>query len=404
MSKGRDLKPHIGIFGRRNNGKSSLINLLVGQDVAIVSELAGTTTDPVRKSIEIFGIGPVIMVDTAGIDDQGELGQKRIDKTMQVIKTIDCAILVIADNNLGSYEWQLIDKFNSFDLPFIIIHNKADLTTLTTLTIEKIHEVVKVPVIDFSIINPQNIEIVIDELKKAIPDTAYTYKSLLGDLVQEKDYVLLVTPIDSEAPEGRMILPQDMAIRDVLNNNCVCIVLRETELRHFFDTSNIKPKLMVTDSQAFGMVKDIVPQDIPLTSFSILFSRLKGDFDNFILGAEKISQLKDGDKVLIMESCTHHVSCNDIGRYKLPLWLKKFTGRDLQITNISGMTNLPDNIKDYSLLVQCGGCMFTRKQLLNRLKPFIDNSVSITNYGMAIAYMNGIFKRALQPFFQNQSE
>jgi [FeFe] hydrogenase H-cluster maturation GTPase HydF len=238
----------------------------------------------------------------------------------------------------------------------------------------------------------------VESLKKTIPQTAYVSKSLLGDIVNENDYVVLVTPIDSEAPEGRMILPQMMAVRDVLDNHCICIVLRETELKHFFDTCNIKPKLVVTDSQAFGKVKDMVPEDVMLTGFSIVFSRMKGDFENFIKGAEKISYLKDGDKVIIMESCTHRVSCEDIGRYKLPRWIKEFTGKKLDFTIVSGMSELPENLSDYVLLVQCGGCMFTRKQILNRLKPFTDEGVSITNYGMAIAYMNGIFTRALQPF------
>jgi [FeFe] hydrogenase H-cluster maturation GTPase HydF len=398
MSKGRDLKPHIGIFGRRNNGKSSFINVLVGQEVAIVSEQAGTTTDPVKKSIEIFGIGPVIMVDTAGIDDSGELGKKRIEKTMQVLKTIDCAVLILAENTFGSYETELIREFNNLDIPFILIHNKSDMEKVSKEVCDDIINYTKNEVINFSTLHPHNMDYVVESLKNTIPQTAYVSKSLLGDIVNENDYVVLVTPIDSEAPEGRMILPQMMAVRDVLDNHCICIVLRETELKHFFETCNIKPKLVVTDSQAFGKVKDMVPEDIMLTGFSIVFSRMKGDFENFIKGAQKISELKDGDKVIIMESCTHRVSCEDIGRFKLPRWIKEFTKKELDFTIISGMSELPENLSDYSLLVQCGGCMFTRKQILNRLKPFTDNGVSITNYGMAIAYMNGIFTRALQPF------
>lgn len=402
MNKGRDLKPHIGIFGRRNNGKSSFINTLVGQDVAIVSEEAGTTTDPVRKSIEIFGIGPVIMVDTAGIDDTGELGKKRIQKTLQVLKTIDCAILILADNLFGSYELELIGQFRQYDLPFIIVHNKSDLAVLKEETILAIKEQCHCDIIDFSVLSPVNMEEVILSLKKAIPESSYMIRSLLGDLVSPLDYVLLVTPVDSEAPEGRMILPQDMAIRDVLNNHCICITLTEKELGHFFNTSGIIPKLVVTDSQAFGYVKKIVPESIPLTSFSILFSRLKGDFESFIRGAQTISELQDGDHVMIMESCTHRVSCEDIGRYKLPNWLEKFTEKKLHFTVVSGMTEIPGDITCYKLLIQCGGCMFTRKQLMNRLKPFTDKGISITNYGMAIAYMNGILKRALQPLFSEQ--
>lgn len=400
MSKGRDQKPHIGIFGRRNKGKSSFINVLVGQEVSIVSEQAGTTTDPVRKSIEIFGIGPAIIVDTAGIDDTGELGEKRIQKTQQVLKTIDCAVLIIAENQFGPYEIQLLSDFAKQEVPFIIVHNKSDLQPLTADKREEIAYYANVDIINFSARIPKNLETVITSLKKTIPETAYVSRSLLGDLVNEKNYVVLVTPIDSEAPEGRMILPEQKAIRDVLDNHCICIVVRETELKYFLETSGIRPGLVVTDSQAFGLVKDIVPEDIPLTSFSILFSRMKGDFDAYIKGAEKISKLKDGDKVMIMESCTHHISCEDIGRTKLPAWLEKFTNRKLNFTIISGMTDVPENLNEYELMIQCGGCMFTRKQILNRLKPFTDNEVSITNYGMAIAYMNGIFTRALQPFFQ----
>jgi len=400
MNRGRDQKPHIGIFGRRNKGKSSFINVLVGQEVSIVSEQAGTTTDPVRKSIEIFGIGPVIMVDTAGIDDTGELGEKRIQKTLQILNTIDCAVLIIAENQFGPYEVQLLSDFKKHDVPFLIVHNKSDLHPLNADKREEIAYYANCDIIDFSARTPKNIEAVVASLKKTIPETSYVNRSMLGDIINERDYVVLVTPIDSEAPEGRMILPEQMAIRDVLDNHCICIVLRETELKHFFETSGIRPSLVVTDSQAFGFVKDIVPEDIPLTSFSIVFSRMKGDFDNYIKGAEKISKLQDGDKVMIMESCTHHVSCEDIGRVKLPAWLEKFTGKKLNFTIISGMTDVPENLNDYKLMIQCGGCMFTRKQILNRLKPFTDNEVSITNYGMAIAYMNGIFTRALQPFFQ----
>ncbi|HNZ42845.1 MAG TPA: [FeFe] hydrogenase H-cluster maturation GTPase HydF [Bacteroidales bacterium] len=400
MSKGRDLKPQIGIFGRRNNGKSSLINLLVGQEVAIVSEQPGTTTDPVRKSIEIFGIGPVIMVDTAGIDDAGSLGSKRIEKSLQVIKTIDCAVLVITENFFGQPEVKLIEDFNRYNIPFIVVHNKSDLQALSAATRELVQKYTKQDIIEFSTLKPDNLEVLVSALKNAIPESAYLSRSLVGDIINEGDYVLLVTPIDSEAPEGRMILPQQMAIRDVLDNNCVCIVLKETELQHFFKTSCIKPVLVITDSQVFGTVKELVPEDIPLTSFSIIFSRLKGDFENYVNGTQTISSLNDGDRILILESCTHHVSCDDIGRVKIPMWLSKFTGKKLYFSNVSGLDALPENFKDYKLVIQCGGCMVTRKQILNRLKPFTENSVSITNYGMAIAFMNGIFTRALQPFFK----
>lgn len=398
MNKGKDLKPHIGIFGRRNNGKSSFINVMTGQDVAIVSEHPGTTTDPVKKSVEIFGIGPVIMIDTAGIDDTGDLGEKRINKSLQALKTVDCGVLLIAGNRFGSHEKKLIIEFKKSDIPFVVVHNKCDVEPLSDETRKEIAAQTDALIVEFSARTKKGFEDVVDAMKNSIPDKSYMIKSLMGDIINEGDYILLVTPIDSEAPEGRMILPQQMAIRDVLDNNAICIVLRETELERFFKTSCIRPALVVTDSQAFGFVKSIVPEDIPLTSFSIVFSRMKGDFENFVKGTRTISELQDGDKILILESCTHHVSCDDIGRVKIPMWISKFTGKKLYFTIISGLGDLPENCKDYKLVIQCGGCMVTRKQVLNRLKPFSEKEVSITNYGMAIAYLNGIFERALQPF------
>jgi [FeFe] hydrogenase H-cluster maturation GTPase HydF len=340
------------------------------------------------------------MLDTAGIDDVGELGKKRIEKTLQALKTIDCAVLVIANNKFGQPELQLINEFNQYNIPFVIVHNKSDINPLLTSTQELVQKHTKQDIIEFSTKKADNIDVIVTALKNAIPESTYMSRSLIGDIINDGDYVLMVTPIDSEAPEGRMILPQQMAIRDVLDNNCVCIVLKETELQHFFETSNIKPALVVTDSQVFGTVKDLVPENIPLTSFSIVFSRLKGDFENYVKGTQTISKLNDGDRILILESCTHHVSCDDIGRVKIPMWLSKFTGKKLFFTNLSGLAALPENYKDFKLVIQCGGCMVTRKQILNRLKPFTENSVSITNYGMAIAFMNGIFTRALQPFLK----
>jgi [FeFe] hydrogenase H-cluster maturation GTPase HydF len=404
MSKGKDLKPHIGIFGRRNNGKSSFINVMTGQEVAIVSEHAGTTTDPVKKSVEILGVGPVVMIDTAGIDDTGDLGEKRIRKSIHAIATVDCAVLLISGNRFGSHEINLISEFKKHDIPFIIVHNKSDVETLTQDTITDIRKHTDATILDFSARTKSGFDEVVLAIKNTIPEKSYLFKSLIGDIINEGDFVLLVTPIDSEAPEGRLILPQQMAIRDILDNNAVCIVLKETEIEHFLKNSCIKPSLVVTDSQAFGYVKSVIPEDIPLTSFSIVFSRIKGDFENYIKGTKTIDELQDGDKILILESCTHHVSCDDIGRVKIPMWLSKHTGKKLYFTTISGLGDLPDNIKDYKLVIQCGGCMVTRKQVLNRLKPFTENKVSITNYGMAIAYLNGIFSRALQPFCSNGCE
>ncbi len=396
MQKGKDLKPHIGIFGRRNNGKSSFINLITGQEVAIVSDTAGTTTDPVKKSVEIFGIGPVIIVDTAGVDDVGTLGEKRVNKTLGVIKTIDLAVLLITNNEFGSFEKHLIDEFNKLDTPFVIFHNKSDIIGLQSEIGDRIKSQLGVDCINISTIGDTDLELITNTLKNNIPKSAFVKPALLDGLIDEKDVVLLVTPIDSEAPEGRMILPQQMAIRDVLDHNCICVTLRETELKDFLELG-ITPKLVITDSQAFGLVSKMVPEEIPLTGFSIAFARMRANFQKYLEGTPAISDLNDGDKVLILESCTHHVSCEDIGRYKLPNWISKFTGKDIQYDIVPGLVEVP-NIKEYKMVIQCGGCVVTKKQLSNRLKPAIDAGIPISNYGMAIAYINGIFKRAVQPF------
>jgi len=397
MSKGKDVKPHIGIFGRRNNGKSSFINLLVGQDLAIVSSQPGTTTDPVNKSVEIFGIGPAILIDTAGIDDTGELGEKRIKKTLEVIKKVDCAILLIANNQFKIYEFDLIKRFKEYDIPYLVVHNKSDIEKLNELTVHTIQSITSSEIIDFSTVESSNLDELIELIKKTIPQTAYQKPSLFGDLVKPKDVVLLITPVDSEAPDGRMILPQNMAIRDVLDNDCICVTIKETEIEDFLKLG-IKPALAVTDSQAFGLVSKLIPEDVPLTGFSVIFARLKGDFDKYLEGTTYISKLQDGDKVLILESCTHQVSCDDIGRFKIPNWLLKFTGKKLEFTVVSGLSEINEDIEDFAMVIQCGGCMVTKKQVHSRLKPAIDAGVPVTNYGLAIAYMHGIFDRATAPF------
>lgn len=398
MSKGKDLKPHIGIFGRRNFGKSSFINVLVNQEVAIVSEHPGTTTDPVKKSIEIFGIGPVIIIDTAGIDDEGDLGKKRIQKTIEVIKTVDCAVLMIAGNVFGEFELNLIHLFNDYEIPYIIIHNKKDIEPLNDATIAEIKKHSQAQCLDFSTLDTTHVESVIALLKSTIPPTTYQNISLFAGLVKEKDIVVLVTPIDSEAPDGRMILPQVMAIRDVLDNNCINVVLKDTELEEFLHETGIRPAIVVTDSQAFAKISKIVPLDIPLTGFSVLFARLRGNFEAYMKGTPEISKLKDGDKILILESCTHRVSCDDIGRFKIPDWLNKYSEKKLEFEFVSGFGHLQHAITEYALLVQCGGCMITRKQLHNRLKPAIEAGIPVTNYGMMIAYTQGIFDRVIAPF------
>ena len=392
----KDLKPHIGIFGRRNCGKSSLINLLTGQNIAIVSDTAGTTTDPVKKSIEIFGIGPCVLIDTAGIDDVGVLGQQRVEKTIKVLEEIDCAILVITENNFGDPEKQLIARMKELAVPFFVVHNKADQEPLLAVTKAVVEKNYDTKVLNFSVTKNDDITPLVEQLKKVIPESAYQKVSLLGGIIKPNEVVVLVCPVDSEAPEGRLILPQVMAIRDVLDNECICVVLKETNLQQYLDTMP-KPALIVTDSQVFGYVSQIVPAEIPLTSFSIVMARLRGDFDNYVKGAPHLSELKDGDTVLLLESCTHHSTCEDIGRVKLPRMILKFTGKDIHFEYVAGLSPIT-NPEKYAMAIQCGGCMSTRKQLLNRTNLFVNQGIPISNYGMALAYMNGIFKRVMEPF------
>lgn len=396
--KGKDFKPHIGIFGRRNTGKSSFINVLTGQNIAIVSDVAGTTTDPVRKSIEIFGIGPAVVIDTAGIDDMGELGQKRVEKTMAVLSTVDCAILLISGNRFGEPEEALIRDCRNWDVPYLIIHGKSDLEPVSKETRKRIAKLSGKEFLEFSNLQPERLEKVIDSIKKTIPETAYQKTSMLKGIINENDYVLLITPIDNEAPDGRMILPQVMAIRDVLDNNCINIVLKETQVEHFLSTSAITPAIAITDSQIFSKMKKLIPPHIQLTSFSIMLAHFRGDFGHFLEGTPRIDELKEGDRVLIMESCTHQVNCDDIGRYKIPAWLKKHTGKELSFDIVAGLNTVPRGISEYSLVIQCGGCMITRKQLHNRLKSFAAAGIPVTNYGMAIAWMNDIFHQSVKPF------
>ena len=330
MSKGRDTKPHIGIFGRRNVGKSSLINAITGQDTAIVSEVPGTTTDPVKKSIEIAGIGPAVIIDTAGIDDKGELGMKRIARSKEMLKIIDLAILLIAHNKFAEPEKNLIREFQSHDIPFLIIHNKCDEMEMSRATVTVLRNKYNVPIIGFRALHPQNIEEVVVLIRESMPETAYRKQTLVGDLISYGDVVLLITPIDIEAPEGRMILPQVQVIRDVLDHDGIAVVCKEREVDSFLRKMNPKPVLVITDSQVFPKADAAIPKEIPLTSFSIVLARQKGDFANYIKGTPHLSELHDGDRVLILESCTHYVSCDDIGRDKIPRWLSNFSGKKLQ--------------------------------------------------------------------------
>ncbi len=404
MAKGRESKPHIGIYGRRNNGKSSLINCLAGQDIAIVSDHAGTTTDPVKKSFEITGFGPVILVDTAGIDDSGDLGQKRVDRTLKTLDVIDLALLVVNNNSWGEFENDLAEKFLNGDIPFIVIHSKSDIEKPSEEFISRIVTITGSAPLEFSSFDRRNYEELISLIKDTIPEHSFKNPSLLGDLISYGDIVLLITPVDVEAPEGRLILPQVQAIRDILDNDAVAIVLKEREVDAFLKKTKIKPALAVTDSQVFKKADSSVPDDVPLTSFSIMLARFKGDFDNYIKGTPAISELKDGDRVLLLESCTHHVSCDDIGRTKIPRWITGFTGKTIDFDVVAGLDSLPRPITDYSLVIQCGGCMITRRQLHNRLRPATKAGIPVTNYGMAIAYVQGIYKRAVAPFVRGAQD
>jgi [FeFe] hydrogenase H-cluster maturation GTPase HydF len=403
VNKGRESKPHIGIYGRRNNGKSSLINSLAGQDIAIVSDHPGTTTDPVKKSFEITGFGPVILVDTAGIDDSGELGLKRVDRTLGTLEIIDMALLVVTDNSWGKYEDELIKQFDDHDLPYIVIHSKSDIQQPDAEFQHTILRLTGSPLFEFSSADKRNYEELISLIRTTIPEHSFRTPSLLGDLITYGDIVILITPIDIEAPAGRLILPQMQAIRDILDNEAVAIVLKEREVDSFLKKTGVKPALAITDSQVFVKADSSIPHDIPLTSFSIMLARFKGDFDNYLKGTPKISELKDGDRVLLLESCTHHVSCDDIGRTKIPRWITAFTGKKIEYDVVAGLDALSRPVTDYSLVIQCGGCMITRKQLYNRLQPAIRAGVPVTNYGMAIAYVQGIYDRAIAPFIKGKA-
>lgn len=391
-------RPHIGIFGRRNVGKSSIINSLSGQDTAIVSNQAGTTTDPVSKTMEIHGFGPVVIIDTAGIDDTGELGMLRINKAFGIIKRIDVAVLVLADNIFGNYEKDLIENFKASSIPFLIIHNKSDITCINTELLQSLKSDYEADVIEFSTIDKKNLDDIINSLHRITPASLFKNPTILGDFVSYGDLVLLVTPVDLEAPEGRIILPQVQTIRDCLDNDCITIILKERELDVYWKKIGIGPKLVVTDSQVFLKVAASTPSNIPMTSFSILFARIRGAFEKYLVGTPHISSLKDGDRVLIMESCSHHVAADDIGRVKIPRWLTQFTGKNLIIEFAAGLDDPVRPITEYSLVIQCGGCMVTKKQIMQRIQPAIDYGIPVTNYGMAIAFCLGIYERAVSIF------
>ena len=396
--KGNELKPHIGIFGRRNYGKSTLINVITGQNIAIVSDTAGTTTDPVKKTMEIKGVGPVVWIDTAGVDDEGDLGLLRIQKTNEVLRHVDLALIVFSANTFGKPEEDLINACTEIKIPYILVYSKTDIFPPAYSMIEEIEKQYNTTVLKVSQHNSNAQNLLLDAIRSALPETAYTPKSLLGDVVNAGDTIVLVTPIDSSAPEGRMILPQVQTIRDILDNECIAIVCKETHLEQQLKQMATPPALVVTDSQVFKYVSDIVPAHIPLTSFSIVLAHAKGLFYEYIEGTPTLDSLHDGDSILMLESCTHKASCEDIGRVKLPNLIRKYSGKEITFDHVSGLTNLDKPITNYRMVIQCGGCVVTPKQLANRLQVALNEGIPVSNYGLAIAYMTGIFDRAIQVF------
>ncbi|MDI9534446.1 MAG: [FeFe] hydrogenase H-cluster maturation GTPase HydF [Bacteroidota bacterium] len=398
MALGKENKIHIGIYGRRNVGKSALINFLSGQNISIVADLPGTTTDPVKRSFEITGFGPAIFIDTAGIDDAGEIGDLRTKKTLDTTDKVDLAILVFDSNTFGKYEESLINNFNNAKLPYILLHSKSDIQSLNTDLEQKLKNNFTKNIIDFSIKDLTKRDEIFELIKSTIPDLSLKTDTLLGDIIKKGDLILLVSTIDAGTPAGRLILPQVQTIRDVLDNDAISIILKQDEIKDFLEKSKVKPNLVITDSQIFDTVSKLIDKSILLTSFSIVLARQKGDFQAYIEGTPHIENLKDGDNILILESCSHHVSCDDIGRKKIPTLLRNYTKKELNFTVVSGLDNIPEAIQNYALVIQCGGCVLTKKQVQNRLKPAVDAKIPVTNYGMLIAYVHGIFERAVQVF------
>ena len=389
---------HIGLFGRRNTGKSSVINRMTGQNLSIVSDIPGTTTDPVKKAVEIPGLGAVVLIDTAGTDDTGELGQQRVKKTLQAVQQVDMAIVVLCNNYFGKEEQQLTEQLQQLQIPFILLHNKSDEHPANTDFAAELTVRYKADFLEFSAKTGENIETLLLLLQKNVPDSFHQQPALFGDILKTGDWVLLVTPIDSEAPAGRLILPQVQAIRETLDYDCIAVILKETEVEDFMQRSSITPALVITDSQLFGKIDKLIAPEIPLTSFSILLARQKGNFEAYLKGTSHVDQLHNGDRILIMESCTHHSTCDDIGRVKIPRWLQEYTGRQLEFDILPGLAEPTRPINEYALVVQCGGCMITRRQLHHRIQTAINAHIPVTNYGMIIAYMKGSWKRSVEMF------
>ncbi len=382
----KSLRLQIGIFGRVNVGKSSFVNKITSQSVSIVSDVAGTTTDVVEKSMELLPIGAVTFLDTAGLDDKSELGEKRIEKTKKILNRCDVAVLVTDKNELEELENDLIKEFNNLKIPYIVVLNKQDNNLLN-----KENYLVTSTYTDKNIIDKFK-----KELIKILPDDFINTPKIAGDLVNKKSVIVLVVPVDKEAPKGRLILPQVQTIRDLLDSECITVVVKETELKDALDSLKNPPALVVTDSQAFKIVSEIVPEHVPMTSFSILFARLKGDLNEFINGAKQIEKLNDNSKILVLESCTHHAIDDDIARVKIPNLLRKKTGKELNFEYFTGH-DFPE-ISGYDLIIHCGGCMTNRKEIISRIIIAKEKQVPITNYGIVISYCLGILPRATKIF------
>ncbi len=380
---------HIGFFGLRNAGKSSLVNAVTGQSLSLVSEIKGTTTDPVKKAMELLPLGPVVIIDTPGVDDEGELGEMRVKRAKQILNTVDIAVLVIdASKGLQPADKELVSAFENKKTEYIIVYNKADLIAGIPDCAE--NEVY------VSAVSGYNINALKEMLAKSA-EGCENSKRVVSDLLEPNDLVVLVVPIDESAPKGRLILPQQQVIRDVIESGAAAVVCRDTELRETLESLAKKPKLVITDSQVFGSVSAVTPPDIDLTSFSILFVRYKGDLKAAVHGAAQLDKLKDGDTVLISEGCTHHRQCNDIGTVKMPNWVRKYTGKTLNFEFSSGK-DFPEDLSKYSLVIHCGGCMLNAREMQARTGYASDYGVPMTNYGIAIAQMHRILKRSLAPF------
>ena len=381
---------HIGFFGLRNAGKSRLVNAITNQELSVVSDVLGTTTDPVRKAMELLPIGPVVIIDTPGLDDEGSLGEARVKKARQVLNTVDVAILVSdATKSISKLEKELIELFKAKEIPYVVAYNKLDMLEEKAFA-ETDNE------IWVSAKDKTNIERLKEKIG-ALQGLANAEKPIASDLVKSGDTVLLVVPIDKAAPKGRLILPQQQTIRDLLDNGVSVLVCRDTEIEATMSKLCEPPSLVITDSQVFGKVSAIIPKEIPLTSFSILFARYKGNLVGAVKGATRIDSLKDGDKILISEGCTHHRQCGDIGTLKLPRWLKEYTGKELLLEFTSGR-DFPEDLSSYALVIHCGGCMLTEREMQYRARQAADACVPMTNYGMVIAHTHGILSRSIEPF------